>query len=277
MDGRLQSGFRGLAPHDGAFRQGSITDWSNELNEIIEPLDLRPRVRVAGTHGFHRGHWINLFGLPSAGCCMTSCHHMRGFLIVLAVLTLAMAALAIVLLERDNPAEQQKVGFRGAASSPPKEALTQTPSGFFSSLPSADAPQSELPAKSARSSMGVALPPAFANSVFNAETEDDPAWLAMQDRITAARDTFSKEGLAILAPMLAHPNARVRAEALDAILQMELPAAGKILRDAARNASSQEYRHTLEQAADFNDLPSISAEQIQKTRPAKKKAPSSNP
>src|SRR4029077_6769976 len=27
-DGRLQSGIRGLAPHDGAFRQGSITDWS---------------------------------------------------------------------------------------------------------------------------------------------------------------------------------------------------------------------------------------------------------
>ena len=28
-DGRLQSGIRGLAPHDGAFRQGSITDWSS--------------------------------------------------------------------------------------------------------------------------------------------------------------------------------------------------------------------------------------------------------
>ena len=201
----------------------------------------------------------------------------RGFLIVLAVLTLAIAALVIVLLERDNPAQPEKAGFRGAASSPPKEALTQTPSVFFSSLPSADAPQPELPAKSTRSLMGVVFPPAFANSIFNAETEEDPAWLAMQDRITAARDTFSEEGLAILAPMLAHPNARVRAEALDAILQMELPAAGKILRDAARNAYAQEYRHTLEQAAGFNDLPSISAEQIQKTRPANKKAASSNP
>jgi HEAT repeat protein len=118
--------------------------------------------------------------------------------------------------------------------------------------------------------MGVVLPPAFATSIFNAETEDDPALVVMQDRITAARDTFSEEGLAILAPMLAHPRAQVRAEALDAILQMELPAAGKILRDAARNACSQEDRHTLEQAADFNDLPS-------KTRPANKKAPSSNP
>ncbi len=38
-------------------------------------LDLRPLVRVASTHGFHRGHWINHFSLPSAGCCMTSCHH----------------------------------------------------------------------------------------------------------------------------------------------------------------------------------------------------------
>jgi hypothetical protein len=200
----------------------------------------------------------------------------RGLLIVLALLTFASAALVFVLLERDNSTQQEKVGLR-PTSSPPKEALTHTPSEPFSSLPSADAPRSELPAKSARSLMGVVLPPAFANSIFNAETEDDPAWLAMQDRITAARDTFSEKGLAILAPMLEHPSARVRAEALDAILQMELPAAGKIFRDAARNASSQEDRHTLEQAADFNDLPSICAEQIQKTRPANKKAPSSNP
>lgn len=203
--------------------------------------------------------------------------HIRSFLIVLALLTLTAVALVIVLLVRDNTAQQVKVGFRGSAPSTPKEALAQTTSGPFSSLPSADALRSELPSKSAPSLMGVVLPPAFAKSVFNAEMEDEPSWLAMQDRITAARDTFSEQGLAILAPMLAHPHARVRAEALDAILQMELPAAGKILRDAARNASSQEYRYSLEQAADFNDLPSISAEQIQKTRPAKKIAPPSNP
>jgi HEAT repeat protein len=200
----------------------------------------------------------------------------RGLLFFLALLTLA-AVLVIVLLERDNIPQQEKVGFRRAASFPPKEALTQSPSAPFSSLPSADAQCSELPVKSARSSMGVVLPPAFATSIFNAETEDDPALVVMQDRITAARDTFSEEGLAILAPMLAHPRAQVRAEALDAMLQMELPSAGKILRDAARNASSEEERRRLDQAADFNDLPSICVEQIQKTRPPDKKAPSSNP
>jgi hypothetical protein len=65
----------GSCPHDGAFRQGSITEWSSELSALIEPLDLRPPVRVASTHGFHRGHWINHFDLPSAGCCMTSYRH----------------------------------------------------------------------------------------------------------------------------------------------------------------------------------------------------------
>jgi hypothetical protein len=39
---------------------------------LIEPLDIWPPLRVASTHRFHRGHWINHFDLPSAGCCMTS-------------------------------------------------------------------------------------------------------------------------------------------------------------------------------------------------------------
>jgi hypothetical protein len=46
-DGRLQSGIRGLAPHDGAFRQDSITNWRSYLMSIPEPLDLLPPVRVA--------------------------------------------------------------------------------------------------------------------------------------------------------------------------------------------------------------------------------------
>ena len=50
-DGRLQSGIRGLAPHDGAFRQGSITEWRSYLSAILEPLDLRPPVRVAALTG----------------------------------------------------------------------------------------------------------------------------------------------------------------------------------------------------------------------------------
>jgi HEAT repeat protein len=125
--------------------------------------------------------------------------------------------------------------------------------------------------------MGVVLPPDFANAIFSPDSEDDPAWLAMQDRIMAARDTFSEEGLYILQPMLSHPSARVRAEALDAMLQMELPSAGKILRDAARNASSEEERRRLDQAADFNDLPSVGDEQIQKARALKRQPPPSNP
>ena len=47
LDGRLQSGIRGLAPHDGAFRQGSFTETSSKLRLVLEPLDLRSPVRVA--------------------------------------------------------------------------------------------------------------------------------------------------------------------------------------------------------------------------------------
>ena len=30
---------------------------------------------LQSTHGFQQGHWLNRFGLPSAGCCMTSYRH----------------------------------------------------------------------------------------------------------------------------------------------------------------------------------------------------------
>ncbi len=120
------------------------------------------------------------------------------------------------------------------------------------------------------------VPPDFADTLFGTESEEDPAWFALEERITEARDMFSEEGLAILQPMLHHPSARVRAEAMDAILQMELPAAGKVLREAARLTSSDAERRRLEQAAEFNNLPSANAEQIREMRPWKKPTPPSN-
>ena len=47
----MQSGIRGLAPQDGAFRHGSVTDWRSYLMSIIEPFDLRPPERVAALTG----------------------------------------------------------------------------------------------------------------------------------------------------------------------------------------------------------------------------------
>ena len=69
MDGRLHSGIRGFKPHESAFRHDSITKRSSELSAIIESLDLRPPVRVAGTHVFLEGTSAQDFSLRyRTGC-----------------------------------------------------------------------------------------------------------------------------------------------------------------------------------------------------------------
>jgi hypothetical protein len=75
-----------------------------------------------------------------------------------------------------------------------------------------------------------------------------PGWVALRDEINDAMTTWSEEGLAVLQPLLSHPSARVRAETVDAIIQMDLPAANPMLRAAARRASAPAERRRLEQA-----------------------------
>jgi hypothetical protein len=197
---------------------------------------------------------------------------LRRLVALLALLTFAAAGLVFVLLQRDsvlfesdNIVVKSQDGPRRVVV-PVDSAPPLPPPAPPVALPFADWPRSEFPEKPGGTAKGMVVTPDFADTLFSAESEEDPAWLALQERITEARDMFSVEGLAILQPMLTHPSARVRAEAMDAILQMELPAAGKVLREAARLTSSNVERRRLEQAAEFNDLPSASAEQIRKMR-----------
>ncbi len=129
-------------------------------------------------------------------------------------------------------------------------------------LPMASGPRTELPDNPASLPEGLVAPPDFADTIFGDDGEEDPAWVALRDQINDAMTTWSEEGLAVLQPLLSHPSARVRAEVVDAIIQMDLPAASPILRAAARRASSPAERRRLEQAAAFNDLPALSPQEV---------------
>ncbi|MGA0112665.1 MAG: HEAT repeat domain-containing protein [Chthoniobacterales bacterium] len=129
-------------------------------------------------------------------------------------------------------------------------------------LPMTSGPRTELPDNPASLPEGLVAPPDFADTIFGDDGEEDPAWVALRDQINDAMTTWSEEGLAVLQPLLSHPSARVRAETVDAIIQMDLPAASPILRAAARRASSPAERRRLEQAAAFNDLPALSPQEV---------------
>jgi len=197
--------------------------------------------------------------------------------VVMTLLATAMAAALLVLwLLPNNPAEPAREPTREPATPPP--ALADTPD--FSTpppattLPMTAGPRTELPDNPAGLPEGFVAPPDFADTIFGDEGDDDPAWVALRDQIEEAMATWSEEGLAVLQPLLSHPSARVRAETVDAIIQMDLPAASPMLRAAARRASSAAERRRLEQAADFNDLPSVSPEQLrQMMAPAAKTPP----
>lgn len=138
-----------------------------------------------------------------------------------------------------------------------------------SSLESMDAGgmRTEFPDSDARDSDGLLVrPPSLAAEIFHdtgldADTEE---WIAQRDRIEEAMVTYAEEGLRVLKPLLAHPNARVRAEAMDAIMQMDVPGGGAVLREAAARATSASERRRLGEAADFCDLPTISAEDLRR-------------
>jgi hypothetical protein len=189
---------------------------------------------------------------------------MKKHVIIALLATAVAAALLLLWLLPESPA--------GSAIAPPGEPAALPPALADASdfptpppaapLPMAAGPRTELPDNPAGLPEGFVAPPDFADTIFGDDGDDDPAWVALQDQIEEAMTTWSEEGLAVLEPLLSHPSARVRAETVDAIIQMDLPAASPMLRAAARRASSAAERRRLEQAADFNDLPSVSSEQL---------------
>jgi len=195
--------------------------------------------------------------------------------VAMALLTVAAAAALVVLWLL--PAQQAGSAPVAREPSPPPPTPADTP-GFSAPsaaapLPMAAGPRTELPDNPAGLPEGFVAPPDFADTIFGDDGDDDPAWVALQDQIEEAMATWSEEGLAVLEPLLSHPSARVRAETVDAIIQMDLPSASPMLRAAARRASSAAERRRLEQAADFNDLPSVSSEQLRQIMAPAAKTP----
>lgn len=189
---------------------------------------------------------------------------MKTRVVMILLVTAVTAALLVLWLlpsERAGPDREPTL-----ESSAPPPALAKAPD-FAAPLPArtlpmADGPRTELPDNPAGLPEGFVAPPDFADTIFGDDGDDDPAWVALRDQIEEAMATWSDEGLAELQPLLSHPSARVRAEVVDAIIQMDLPAASPMLRAAARRASSAAERRRLEQAANFNDLPSITAQEV---------------
>jgi hypothetical protein len=123
---------------------------------------------------------------------------------------------------------------------------------------------SQFPAGPFQANLGFRDAPVFASSLFGEGTADDSAFLEVESEMSEAAHSFSEAGLNRLAPLVSHDSARVRAAAVDAILQMGLPSATKLLRDAAAKATSPEEKQWLEEAAAFNELPSVSLERFKK-------------
>jgi hypothetical protein len=73
--------------------------------------------------------------------------------------------------------------------------------------------------------------------------------------IDDAMVTYNVSGLAVLSPMLEHPDPEIRQATIEGIVQLGEASGAKTLRDAARRATDSKERAQLLDAAKFLDLP----------------------
>jgi hypothetical protein len=82
-------------------------------------------------------------------------------------------------------------------------------------------------------------------------TEKNATLLAIFD----ASSSGTNEGVQFVKPYLLSPDAEVRRAAVEAMKQLSLPSAAKVLREAAERSSSPSDKAELMKAADFVELP----------------------
>jgi hypothetical protein len=80
---------------------------------------------------------------------------------------------------------------------------------------------------------------------------------AIETTINEAMSTYSAEGVPALKLYLTHPDAAIRTEAIEAMKQIDDPAAAIALRQAAKEEKDSAKRRALLEAADFVELPSL--------------------
>jgi hypothetical protein len=83
----------------------------------------------------------------------------------------------------------------------------------------------------------------------------EPARLAVLEMIDGATTTYSVEGLAVLGPMLRHPDSQIREAAIEGMVQLGETSGSKTLREAARRTSDPRQAARMLEAADFLELP----------------------
>lgn len=82
--------------------------------------------------------------------------------------------------------------------------------------------------------------------------------------IDAAMSTYSEEGLPILTPYLGHEDPDIRSATIEAMKQLAVPEAAKVLRRAAKSAKNDRERIDMLQAAEFLELPRLPLSEVRK-------------
>lgn len=77
------------------------------------------------------------------------------------------------------------------------------------------------------------------------------------EKIHEAMVTYSEEGLPVIKPYLSHPDSEVRVAAIDAVINLAVPAGADVLRQASKTARNSEEQIKMIQGADFLELPRI--------------------
>ncbi|OYU46344.1 MAG: hypothetical protein CFE44_02600 [Burkholderiales bacterium PBB4] len=82
------------------------------------------------------------------------------------------------------------------------------------------------------------------------------------EKMQEASTSYDPAELPVIRPYLVHPDPKLRAAAVDAILVLGDASAGPMLREAARTLSSAEEAKKMEQAADYIELPPANLKEI---------------
>lgn len=97
------------------------------------------------------------------------------------------------------------------------------------------------------------------NAIDTPEAKDD-----IFIQINEAMTTYSEEGLPVLKPYLTHSDPEIRDAAVEAVVQLAVPAGAEVLRDAARKASTSEEQIRMLQGAEFLELPRLPLDELKK-------------
>jgi hypothetical protein len=165
------------------------------------------------------------------------------FLLPIGLVLLALVAALVILSFLDTGVRPSTSSAKPAAAPPRKAPASEEVSVPLTSITPA---RSDAPAGTV-TTVDQALTADTVNS--------EPARLAVLEMIDGATTTYSVEGLAVLGPMLRHPDSQIREAAIEGMVQLGETSGSKTLREAARRTSDPRQAARMLEAADFLELP----------------------